>query len=144
MTQLKQSLETTSIERDENVATAATENNSMEEYYQLQKFLWLTTIALTGVIFIPIWIFYSLNVALNYTLGACVGVVYLRMLGSDVEKIGKEKKALGSRRLGVFALLIIVASQWHQLHVLPVFLGFLTYKAAIIVYTIRSFSSSRS
>lgn len=142
MTQLNQSLETTPIELDENVATSkATGNNSMEEYYQLQRFLWLVTIALTGIIFIPVWIFYSLNTALNYTLGAAVGVVYLRMLGRDVEKLGKEKSALGSRRLGVFAILIIVATQWHQLHIIPVFLGFLTYKAAIIVYAIQSFVS---
>jgi len=122
---------------------AEIENNSMEEYYQLQQTLWLTTLTLMGIIFVPVWIFYSLNTALNYILGACVGVVYLRMLGSDVAKLGKEKKSLGSRRLGLFALLIIVASQWHQLHIIPVFLGFLTYKAAIVVYTIRTLISDR-
>ncbi|EAZ93680.1 hypothetical protein CY0110_17832 [Crocosphaera chwakensis CCY0110] len=34
--------------------------------------------------------------------------------------------------------MIIVASQWQQLHIFPVFLGFLTYKVAIIAYTIQS------
>ena len=120
-----------------------TENNSMEEYYQLQKTLWSIAFTLMGIIFVPVWIFYSLNTALNYILGGCVGVVYLRMLGSDVEKLGKEKSSLGSRRLGLFALLIIVASQWHQLHIIPVFFGFLTYKAAIVVYTIRSLMLDR-
>lgn len=145
MIQSNQSVENNPAKLKSDVESneAEIENNSMEEYYQLQQTLWLTTLTLMGIIFVPVWIFYSLNTALNYILGACVGVVYLRMLGSDVAKLGKEKKSLGSRRLGLFALLIIVASQWHQLHIIPVFLGFLTYKAAIVVYTIRTLISDR-
>jgi len=127
----------------DGIDSSTTENNSMEEYYQLQKTLRIVTLCLMVIIFFPVWIFYSLNTALNYVLGASVGVVYLRMLGTDVEKLGKEKSSLGSRRLGLFALMIIVATQWQQLNVLPVFLGFLTYKAAIVVYTIQSFTSIR-
>ncbi|NES87543.1 MAG: ATP synthase subunit I [Moorea sp. SIO2B7] len=110
----------------------------MEEYYQLQKFLLLATIVLTGTIFISVWIFYSLNTALNYLLGACVSVVYLQMLGRDVARIGQQKSGIGSKRLAVFAGLIIVASQWQQLHIIPVFLGFLTYKVAVIIYMLQT------
>lgn len=111
---------------------------SMGEYYQLQQEVLLIAIASAGVIFAVVCCFYPLEIALNYLLGAMVSLVYLRMLGKDVEKIGREKGKLSQNRLGVFALLIIVASQWEQLKILPIFLGFLTYKLALILYVIKT------
>lgn len=126
--------------------TLATESppqgNSMEEYYQLQRTLLLTTLVLMGVIFFPVWYFYSLNTAFNYFVGAGVGVVYLRFLGKDVERLGQQNQRIGSKGLAIFAVLIIVASRWQQLHILPVFLGFLTYKVAIIFYTLQTVFNS--
>ena len=109
----------------------------MQEYYQLQQELFLNTLALTGIIFISVWIFYSLNIALNYLIGSCTCVVYLRMLAKDVERLGREKTRLSKSRFALFIGLIIIATQWNQLQILPIFLGFLTYKAALIVYTLR-------
>jgi len=121
-----------------NDSNSLEEHDSMAEYHQLQRNLLLTTLALMGIIFIPVWYFYSLNIALNYLLGATVGLVYLRMLGKEVERLGQPEQRLGAKGLGVFIILIIVASKWQQLHILPVFLGFLTYKPAIIIYTVKS------
>lgn len=112
--------------------------NPIEEYYQLQRTLLLVTLILTGVIFLAVWLTYTLGIALNYLLGACVGLVYLRMLGKDIEGLGGGKRRLSSTRLALVAALLIVASQWGQLQIMPVFLGFLTYKAAIIVYVIQT------
>ncbi|MFE1745133.1 ATP synthase subunit I [Coleofasciculus sp. H7-2] len=111
---------------------------SMQEYYQLQQELLLTTLALTGIIFISVWIFYSLNIALNYLIGACTCVVYLRMLAKDVEQLGTEKQRLSKTRFALFIGLIIIATQVNKLQILPVFLGFLTYKASLFVYTLRT------
>lgn len=110
----------------------------MREYYQLKQELLVTTLVLTGLIFGCVWFFYSLNIALNYLIGACTGVVYLRMLAKNVEQLGTQKKHLGSSQLALVAGLMIVATQWNQLQVVPIFLGFLTYKAALIIYTLRT------
>lgn len=93
---------------------------------------------MTGIIFLSVWIFYSLNTALNYAIGACVGVVYLRLLAKDVERLGREKKSLSQTRMALFVGLIIVATQWNQLNIIPIFLGFLTYKASLIIYVLRT------
>ncbi|WOD38414.1 ATP synthase subunit I [Nodosilinea sp. E11] len=110
--------------------------NAMEEYYQLQQNLLLTTLAFTGVIFVSAWLAYSLPIALNYLIGACGGVVYLRMLAKSVANIGRGSSRLGSGRLALVVGLVLVATQWQQLQVVPVFLGFLTYKGALIAYTL--------
>lgn len=129
-----------SLIRDEQItlhdSNSLEAHDPMTEYYQLQRSLLLTTLTLTGIIVFPVWYFFSLSTALNYLVGAVVGVVYLRMLAKDVERLGQQR--LGAKGLGIFVILMLVASKWHQLHILPVFLGFLTYKPAIIIYTVKS------
>ncbi|NEP81735.1 MAG: ATP synthase subunit I [Okeania sp. SIO3B3] len=116
----------------------------MQEYYKLQQDLYVITLTITGIIFVFVWFFYSLNIALNYLIGAATSVVYLRMLAKDVESIGREKEKLGQTRLAVFIGLIVLATQLNQLQILPIFLGFLTYKAALIVYVLRIFAMPNS
>jgi ATP synthase protein I len=111
--------------------------NSMEEYYQLQQNLLLVTVISIGIIVVPVWFFFSLNTALNYLLGAVTGVAYLGLLGRDVERLGQQQGRLGAKGLAVFAVLIIVTTRWQELHIMPVFLGFLTYKISIIFYTLK-------
>jgi ATP synthase protein I len=110
---------------------------SMEEFYQLYRELILITLVLTGIIFISDCIAYSKNIAINYLLGACAGVLYLRMLAKDVERLGREKQELSKTRLALLVVLILLASRLNQLHILPIFLGFLTYKATLIIYVVR-------
>jgi ATP synthase protein I len=99
-------------------------SSSMQDYSQLQKMLLLVTLAITGIIFISVWIVYSLNIALNYLIGACTGVVYLKMLARDVEQLGRQKQRLSKTRFALFIGLIIVATQWVQLQILPFFWDF--------------------
>jgi ATP synthase protein I len=119
-------------------------NSSMEEYYGLQKFLFVVTMILTAIIFVAVWIFYTRNIALNYLLGACTGMVYLRMLARNVEQLGREKRQIGKNQLALFVGVIVIASQWNQLQILPIFLGFLTFKAAILVYTLKILSTPQT
>ncbi|MGF1674417.1 MAG: ATP synthase subunit I [Rivularia sp. (in: cyanobacteria)] len=111
--------------------------NPMQDFYNLYQELLIITLALTGVVFVCVWIFYSLNIALNYLIGGCAGLLYLRMLAKDVERLGREKQELSKTRLALIVLLILLAGKWNQLQILPIFLGFLTYKATLIIYVIR-------
>lgn len=122
----------------EAVTVSPEPNASMQEYYKLQQELYVITLTITGIIFIFVWVFYSLNIALNYLIGATTSVVYLRMLAKEVERIGREKGSLSKTRLAIFVGLIILATQINQLKILPIFLGFLTYKAALIIYVLRT------
>ena len=135
-----ESIETTlTTGGDSQLDSAPTRSTgTMQEFYQLYQELLSTTLVLTGITFVCVWVFYSLNIALNYLLGACTGVVYLRMLAKDVERLGREKGQLSKTRLALLIGLIILASQWNQLQIMPIFLGFLTYKAALILYVLRT------
>ncbi|ELS04697.1 ATP synthase I chain [Xenococcus sp. PCC 7305] len=137
-----QSLETTPEQTEETTRQSLTsddeQGNSMTVYYELQRKLYIYTLTLMGILIIPVWCFFSLNIALNYGLGALTSVVYLRFLAKDVERLGQYQQRLGAKGLGIFVVLIVAASKLPQLHVLPVFLGFLTYKGAIIFYMLQA------
>lgn len=119
-----------------------TPKESMQEYYSLQKELYVVTLTTTAIIFVSVWVSYNRNTALNYLLGACTGVVYLRMLAKNVEQLGQQNRSLSKSRFAVFIGLIILATQLSQLQVLPIFLGFLTYKVALLYQMVRALMPS--
>ena len=110
----------------------------MGEYQQLKRELYLITLAITVVAFVTVVLVYGWKISFSYLLGAVAGVVYLRLLAKDVDRIGNESVKLSPNRLALFVVLMLVAAKWHQLQILPVFLGFLTYKAALLIYIFRT------
>jgi ATP synthase protein I len=121
---------------DESVTRSA--EDSMGEYQQLKRELYLITLAITIVAFVTVVLVYGWKISFSYLLGAVAGVVYLRLLAKDVDRIGNESVKLSPNRLALFVVLMLVAAKWHQLQILPVFLGFLTYKAALLIYIFRT------
>lgn len=127
-----------SSELEQGTPDSSLGENSMQEYYALQRELLLTTLVFGAVIFVIVWSLYGLKTAASFLLGASASLLYLRLLGRAVERIGKQGgQSLGKSRLALFVLVIFIASIWNQLEVIPVFLGFLTYKVALIYYTLR-------
>ena len=112
-------------------------DRSMSEFYQLRNSLSLSTLMWTAVFFIPVRFFYDWNIALSFLLGAVAGLVYLRLLARNVERLGTNNQ-VGKSQIAVFIGVIIIATQVDSLQILPVFLGFLTYKVAILVYAFRT------
>ncbi len=120
------------------ISEPSASSDSMNEFYGLQRSLLLAVLGTSVVAFGAIWFAYSLNVALNYFLGAAVGVLYLRMLAKDVEKLGVSKDKLGKTRLVPLLVVIVATTQIDRLELLPVILGFLTYKAVLFIYALSA------
>ena len=114
------------------------ETDSMADFYELRNSLLIAVAATSAIIFIAVLLTYGLNIALNYLLGAVVGLVYIRMLAKDVEKIGAGSNRISKVRLALLVGVIAIASKLDSLEILPIFFGFLSYKVALILYTLRA------
>jgi ATP synthase protein I len=125
------------------VETSSTSSDDgMEEYNRLKFKLLAITIASGIIIGLAVWAWYGWNIALSYFVGALVGTAYFRMLTKGVDRLGTESNRLGFSRLGLFVLLIAIAAKSDQLEILPAFLGFMTYKVAVLVIVAQDLSKS--
>ena len=125
------------------VETSSTSvDDGMEEYNRLKFKLLAITIASGIIIGLAVWSWYGWNIALSYFVGALVGTAYFRMLTKGVDRLGTQSNRLGFSRLGLFVLLIAIAAKSDQLEVLPAFLGFMTYKVAVLVIVAQDLSKS--
>ncbi len=124
------------------VETSSTSvSDGMEEYNRLKYKLLVLTIAAGFLIGLVVLVVYGWNIALSYALGALVGTIYFRMLTKGVDRLGGESNRLGFSRLGLFILLIAIAAKSDQLHILPAFLGFMTYKVAVLAILAQDLSN---
>lgn len=128
---------TTEVATEDETA-ASPSDNGMQDYYSLQQELLLLTVGAALLTFACVWWFYTFNTASSYLLGAVTGMMYLRMLSKKVATLGTGgNQSLGTNRFALLIILIFVAARWNQLQLLPAILGFLTYKMALIFYTLR-------
>ena len=106
---------------------------SRDEYVQLQRRIFLTTLALTVISTVLTAIFFDFQSSLSLLVGAFFGVIYLRLLARSVGKLGKSSKSVGKIQLLLPALLVIAVSKLPDLALLPSLLGFLLYKPSLIL-----------
>lgn len=116
--------------------------DGLEEYNRLKMKLLVLTVISGVVIDLAVWFCYGWKIALSYAVGALVGTVYFRMLTKSVDRLGGESNRLGFSRLGLFVLLMAIAAKSDQLEILPAFLGFMTYKVAVLVIVAQDLSKS--
>ncbi|MFQ6540125.1 hypothetical protein [Aphanothece stagnina] len=69
-------------------------------------------------------------------MGACAGLLYLRLLSRSVMRLGGDRRSVGKSQLLVPILLVLAASRLPQLELLPALLGFLLYKPAVILQAV--------
>ena len=111
-------------------------NNSGDlsaEYVLLQLRIFrinLVVIAFAAVVSI---LFVDLNAAISLLLGACSGIIYLRLLAKNIGSLGKSSSSVGKVQLIVPAALVLVVAKVPDLHLLPSLVGFLLYKPSLII-----------
>ncbi|WP_370561655.1 hypothetical protein [Cyanobium sp. NS01] len=119
-----------------DVDPAAEPDNGMAEYYRLQRKLQQFTLVLSGMAVLVTALLLSWSTAFAVLVGATAALLYLRLLGRSVSRLGGERRGMGKAQLLVPILLVLAACRLPQLDLLPAFLGFLLYKPAVILQAV--------
>lgn len=111
----------------------------MEFFFRLQRRMLLATLMLTALAVPLTAMLVGLSTAFNVLLGAVAGLLYLRLLARSVTRLGGQTRSVDKTQLLVPIVLVLAASRLPQLEILPVFLGFLLYKPAVILQAVLDF-----
>ncbi|XP_016513440.2 protein CONSERVED ONLY IN THE GREEN LINEAGE 160, chloroplastic-like isoform X1 [Nicotiana tabacum] len=126
---------------------------SREQYLKLKNKLQLLTLGIGGVGVISAYISYSPEIAASYGAGFIGSLMYMRMLGNSVDSMQSDgpraliKGAVGQPRLLVPVALVMIFNRWNgilvpeygfmHLELIPMLVGFFTYKIATFVQAIE-------
>ncbi|CAM6038274.1 unnamed protein product [Sphagnum compactum] len=137
-------------ERKDPVTEAAA---ARERYLKLKNNLQIVTLAVGGAGLAGAYFSYSPEIAASYGVGLLGALVYIRMLGNSVDSVGARdaggavRGALGQPRLLVPVVLVMAFNRWNglvvpeygvmPLQLIPMLVGFFTYKAATFVETFK-------
>ena len=103
------------------------------EYTQLQLRIFRVTLILSAFAVLITAILFDIPASISLLIGACSGILYLRLLARGIGKLGKSSMSVSKVQLLVPVLLFFAVSRVPQLELLPAFLGFLLYKPSLIV-----------
>lgn len=107
--------------------------DGMDDFLRLQRRLLTITLCLAaGAVPITALVF-DRSAAFSLAIGAMGALLYLRLLARSVSRLGENSRSVGKVQLLVPIVLVLAASRLPQLSILPVFLGFLLYKPAVII-----------
>ncbi|KAK9786381.1 hypothetical protein WJX73_001780 [Symbiochloris irregularis] len=114
-------------------------------YDSMQSEVQVWSLALCGMCSAATAFFYSQDIAVSYAAGAVGGLFYLRLLQKSMEGImgsgNMLSSGLSNQRLLVPVILVMAFNRWNvlaaertgiELELLPMLLGFFTYKAALV------------
>ena len=110
-----------------------TSERSTNEYQQLQlRIFRLTLVAAVFAVSITA-IFVSNQAAISLLIGACSGILYLRLLARGIGKLGTTSMSVSKVQLIVPVLLFFTVSRFQELELFPALIGFFLYKLSLIV-----------
>jgi ATP synthase protein I len=107
--------------------------NGMDDFHRLQRRLQVITLCLAAGALLMTALVFDRSTAFSLAIGAAGALLYLRLLARSVSRLGKNSRSVGKVQLLVPIVLVLAASRLPQLSILPVFLGFLLYKPAVII-----------
>ena len=108
----------------------------MDDYVRLQQRLMMATLAVSAAAVPLSWIFFGGSAAASLLLGACCGLLYLRLLARSVARLGKGSRSVGRFQLLVPVLLVIAALRIPAIELLPALAGFVLYKPALLLQAV--------
>lgn len=108
----------------------------MNDYVRLQQRLMMATLAVSAAAVPLSWIFFGGSAAASLLLGACSGLLYLRLLARSVARLGKGSRSVGRFQLLVPVLLVIAALRIPAIELLPALAGFVLYKPALLLQAV--------
>ncbi|PKI62903.1 protein CONSERVED ONLY IN THE GREEN LINEAGE 160, chloroplastic [Punica granatum] len=125
---------------------------SREQYFKLKKKLQILTLGIGGVGLVSVYVSYTPEIAASFGAGLIGSLIYMRMLGNTVDSMadgakGLMKGAIGQPRLLVPFVLVMIYNRWNailvpeygmmQLELIPMLVGFFTYKIATFLQAIE-------
>ncbi|KAL1313328.1 hypothetical protein HN51_039886 [Arachis hypogaea] len=126
---------------------------SQEQYNKLKTKLQFLTLGIGGFGLVSAYVSYSPEIAASFGAGLLGSLAYIRMLGSSVDSLKTDgskaliKGAIGQPRLLVPVILVMVYNRWNSilvpefgsmhLELIPMLVGFFTYKIATFVQAIE-------
>ena len=108
----------------------------MDDYVRLQQRLMMATLAVSAAAVPLSWICFGGSAAASLLLGACSGLLYLRLLARSVARLGKGSRSVGRFQLLVPVLLVIAALRIPAIELLPALAGFVLYKPALLLQAV--------
>ncbi|KAG8055893.1 hypothetical protein GUJ93_ZPchr0001g30072 [Zizania palustris] len=130
---------------------------SREQYLKLKERLQLLTVSIGGIGVISAYFSYSPEIAVSFGAGLIGSVLYLRMLGTSVDSLAggtgeTVKSAAAQPRLLIPMVLVMMYNRWNailvpdygfmHLELIPMLVGFFTYKIATFAQAIQEFIPS--
>ncbi|XP_072995309.1 protein CONSERVED ONLY IN THE GREEN LINEAGE 160, chloroplastic [Typha latifolia] len=125
---------------------------SREQYFKLKQKMQSLTLGVGGIGVVSAYISYSPEVAASFGAGLIGSLIYIRMLSNTIDSMadgakGLVKGAAGQPRLLVPVVLVMVYNRWNEilvpdyglmhLQLIPMLLGFFTYKIATFIQAIQ-------